>query len=115
MAYIASYKTDSGRFYFLWSFEQQATGEIRIYILESPPYGDRKTDGRLTHVNWDDRRPYICYKPQPRCLKDALAIAKGWAERTEAYIVEGRDFSDQRSFSPFPAGRVGPEDFDDQF
>lgn len=93
MAYIGEYRTRSGRFYFKWSFEPQNDTTIRIYIAKAPGYENRPTDAHSTHRYTDaGGRCYICYDPMPTSMKDAIAIAKAWAERTEDYIVNSREF-----------------------
>lgn len=93
MAFVGEYRTKSGRGYCKWSFERQTNGEIRIYLLTSAKYGDRPADGHSTHLYRDEAGfPYICYEPMPRDLDDAIAVAKEWAERTEAYMFFGTKF-----------------------
>ncbi len=92
MAYAGTYRTESGRNYFRWSFEQQANGTVRAYILAQPDYEGRDEDGHSTHRYGLGERPYICYDPMPDNLQDAINIAKVWAEKTEAYIRWGETF-----------------------
>lgn len=93
MPYIGKYRTKSGKFTFRWSFESQSDDKIRIYILDAPGYGSRRSDGHSTHrYRQDDGKCYICYEPMPTKLQHAIAIAKAWAERTEAYILHSQEF-----------------------
>jgi len=92
MAFIGTYRTRSGRFYFRWSFEQQPNGEVRAYILDAPAYGSMPSDGHSTHRYSDGTYCYVCYEPMPRNYDDAVVIAKEWAERTEDYIVYSEEF-----------------------
>ena len=91
MNFIGDYRTKSGYFYFRFSFEQQANGEVRAYIIRAPSYAGRPTDGHSTH-RYHDGRYYICYEPMPGNFKDAIAVAKEWAECTENYILYGDNF-----------------------
>lgn len=92
MAYVGTYRTESGRNYFRWSFEEQSNGDVRAYILDQPSYQGRATDAHSTHRYGLGRRPYICYDPMPDNRDDAIEIAKAWAENTERYIETGDNF-----------------------
>ena len=83
MPFIGTYRTESGRYYFKWSFEEQSDGEVRIYILDQPSYGGRADGAHETHrYGLSSDRPYICYEPPPDNREAAIQIAKAWAERT---------------------------------
>lgn len=89
MAYRATYRTNSGQNYFSWSFEDVGN-EVRIYITNQPSYEGRDSGAHETHrYGISSGRPYICFEPPPTNLKDAINIAKEWAERTERYIDYG--------------------------
>lgn len=93
MAYVGKYRTESGRYYFSWSFEEQSDGEVRIYIVSQPSYGGRDAGAHETHrYGLGSGRPYICYEPAPDNREDAIEVAKAWAERTEKYILWGITF-----------------------
>jgi hypothetical protein len=92
MSYIGTYRTQSGRNYFRWSFEEQSNGEVRAYILNQPDYHGRAEDGHSTHRYGLSDRPYICYDPMPEDLQDAIEVAKVWADKTEHYIETGTEF-----------------------
>jgi hypothetical protein len=64
------------------------------WILDEPSYGCRAIDGHSTHSYYHSRSNfyYICFEPQPRIMSDAIAIAKEWSERIEAYILHGHRF-----------------------
>ena len=93
MPYRGTYRTESGRYYFSWSFEEHSDGEVRIFIVSQPHYGSRPSGGHETHrYGVGSSRPYICYEPPPDNLADAIEVAKAWAERTEKYIRWGQEF-----------------------
>jgi hypothetical protein len=93
MPFIGTYRTESGRYYFRWLFEEQSDDEVRIYILHQPPYRGRDEGAHETHrYGLGSGRPYICYEPPPDNLTDAIEVAKAWAERTEEYIEWGTPF-----------------------
>lgn len=92
MAYKATYRTKSGRYYFRFSYERQSDGEVRIYIVDQPSYRGRATGGHPTHRFDVDSRPYICFVPPPTNLDDAIKVSKAWAERTDRYIETGERF-----------------------
>jgi hypothetical protein len=93
MAYVGRYRTESGRYCFSWSFEEQSDGEVRIYIVSQPSYGGRSSGAHETHrYGLGSGRPWVCFEPPPSSREDAIEVAKAWAERTEQYILWGINF-----------------------
>jgi hypothetical protein len=82
------YTTTRGRTY-EFSFERQYDGSIRPYIVSQPSYGTRSTSVNTTHRLHDNGRPYICFTAKLTTMKDAAAVAEGWAKRTDLYIDTG--------------------------
>ena len=66
-------------------------GEYRAYILSSPSYRSRPTDGHSTHRHYDGRY-YVCWSAPVRTRSDMITIAKQWAECTQKYIEQGIRF-----------------------
>lgn len=93
MAYKGTYRTESGKNYFSFSYEKQSDGEIRVFIESQPDYQGRETNGHATHrYGVSSDRPHVCYDPPPENLKDAIEISKVWADKTEKYIDTGKKF-----------------------
>lgn len=86
------YYTVDGTTAFRFRFELQANGDIRIYILEQPPYGGRDASPQTTHRLSDGVRRYICFEPLPRTREDARKLAKAWSELTLTYVRTGKRF-----------------------
>lgn len=79
-------------------FDLQPVGEeVRIYIVEQPPYPrGRATDTHSTHrIEPDSARPWVCVldAEKPTNVPDAVSWMIYWAERTADYIRTGRAFS----------------------
>lgn len=93
---IFDYETTNRRHSFKFSLEPDGH-HVRIYILESPPYGLRATDGHSTHRYFDAERSlsYVCVRDdlQPNTVPEALSWMIFWAEQTGRYIDSGRGFS----------------------
>jgi len=86
------YRTEDGADYFCFSFEKQADGSWRAYILEHPPYGERASDAHTTHRLSDGGRKYVCWSSPLQSLEQAEHVAKAWAEATQGYIRTGARF-----------------------
>ena len=66
-------------------------GEYRAYILNSPRYLSRSTDGHSTHRHYDGRY-YVCWSTPVRSQSDMVNIARQWADCTQKYIEYGTRF-----------------------
>lgn len=89
-----TYHTKSKQSSYLFSYESQADGSERAYILDQPHYGHRAMDGYSTHRYFDNVRQlhYICFDPEPRSRNIMKKVASLWAEKTEAYRIYGQAF-----------------------
>lgn len=85
---MANYTTSRGRTY-EFSFERQPDGSTRSYIVRQPSYGSRSTDPHTIHRLPDGNRHYVCFTTKQYTIKDAAAVAEGWAKRTDVYIDTG--------------------------
>lgn len=65
--------------------------EYRAYILESPGYRNRATDGLSTHRHYDGRY-YVCWSTPVRTRTDMVNIARQWSDCTQKYIEYGTRF-----------------------
>ena len=65
--------------------------EYRAYILSSPSYLNRPTDGHSTHRHYDGRY-YVCWSVPVRSQNDMVNIARQWADCTQKYIEFGTRF-----------------------
>ncbi len=90
---MATYITGYGNPY-EFSFEKQADGGYRAYIVSMPSYGSRDTSVHITHRHVDGSRYYVCRQPSPKSEQDIMAVAAMWAKYTDRYIRTG---------TPFPA------------
>lgn len=91
---MAVYETSNGNCY-QFSFEEQADGSYRAYIIAMPAYGGRSTDGSVVHRLHDERtnRYYVCWNTALYSLAEIKAVAAGWAQRTDRYIRTGKPFA----------------------
>ncbi len=76
-----------------FSFEKQADGSYRAYIISQPPYGNRDSNSLLTHRLADGTRNYVCWDKPLLSREEAKKIAAGWAKRTDRYILTGQPFN----------------------
>lgn len=99
---FGEYRTRSGKFGFVWLFDQQPNLEVRTYVLEAPWYRNMpttiefnvwKTAAKL-HGDPQSPTPFasLIYDPMPTNLDDAIARAQLWAESIEAYILTSGEF-----------------------
>ncbi len=63
----------------------------RAYIVQSPSYGSRATDGHSTHRHYDGRY-YICWDTPVESYDGMVAIAKAWSDGSQKYIEQGITF-----------------------
>jgi hypothetical protein len=78
--------------HFRFRFAREASGEIRVYILEQPAYGARDRSLRMTHRLGDHHPHFICFEPPPRSTDEARRVARAWSELTLRYIRTGKTF-----------------------
>lgn len=81
---------------FTFAFVPWPTERFRIYILNSPSYGNRDAGYHPTHRLRDSALncDYICIQVQayPSAFEDARSIALTWAMATARYIKTGETF-----------------------
>lgn len=75
---------------YTFDFEQQPSGEWRVYIVHQPSYNGRPSGTVETHRLTDGARRYVCWVPGPRTLDEAKGVARAWADATHEYIRTGR-------------------------
>jgi hypothetical protein len=85
------YRTQDGQTDYEFSFERQANGDWRAYIVSQPSYGFRATDSDSTHRLTDrsDGRKYVCIKRPPQTRADLERVVAAWCDRTQDYIKYG--------------------------
>ncbi len=88
---MAIYQTGFGNAY-EFSFEKQADGSYRAYIVVQPSYGIRDTSLHATHRLTDRSRHYVCREPQPKNYESAKQTAAKWATLSDRYIITGQPF-----------------------
>jgi hypothetical protein len=95
------YQTRDGSCRFTFDLQPvPGSDEVRIYILDQPPYQGRDIDGHSTHRLMQHGgpyhgSPYVCVEPgeEPTNVPDALSWLVYWSEKTAEYIRTGRKFS----------------------
>jgi hypothetical protein len=90
------YRSRHIRHPFVFNLVKQPDGEVRIYIVDSPSYRSRQTDGHSTHRYQDQsNRYYVCvdHSLRPTNFHDARSWARYWADKTAQYMRTGRPFS----------------------
>jgi hypothetical protein len=90
-----TYRTASGKYYFKFALMKLPNSTIQINILQTLNYKDfGRSDSNInTHRNFEPGYQYVCWKgDQPTTVAQAKAIAKAWAEHTEAYCETGENF-----------------------
>lgn len=86
------YRTKDGKADYYFSFEQEADGEWRAYILSQPGYGPRDTGAHPTHRLRSGGRYYVCWDHPLRSEREARQVAALWADKTQEYIRTGSRF-----------------------
>jgi hypothetical protein len=86
------YRTNDGLADYCFSFEKQADGGLRIYIVSQPDYGSQDTGSHTTHRLTDGSRHYVCWDGWLGTEEDARKVAALWADSTQKYIRTGRRF-----------------------
>lgn len=71
---------------------KKVNGSWRAYILRTPSLGSRNSAGYITHRNFDNGRPYICWDSPVNSLKDMQNISRVWADNIQEYIATGKRF-----------------------
>ena len=83
------YRSRHIRHPFVFNLVRQPDGEVRIYIVNSPSYRSRPTDGHSTHRYLDQfDRYYVCvdHSLRPTNFHDARSWARYWADKTAQYM-----------------------------
>lgn len=92
--YYANVKHNQKDNWFQFEYKK-VNGEWLAYILRMPDLNGSDPNLHYTHRYKKDGRYWVCYDPQPKNLKDAQTISKGWADRELEYITTGVHFEDQ--------------------
>lgn len=71
---------------------QPTGGGFRAYIMDSPSYNGRPNSFHATHRVQDAAGIYVCWDQILPTAAAAEAVARLWADRTEAYIHTGAPF-----------------------
>lgn len=75
-----------------YQFDIRKTHEgYRAYIVRTPSYRNRATDGHSTHRLYDGRY-YVCWDRPVDSYSDMLTIAKHWSDCSQKYIEHGTRF-----------------------
>jgi hypothetical protein len=81
-------KDEEGDYEF--SFEEQANGEWRAFILAQPSYQSRDRSLLATHRLVDERgRYYVCWTVPIWSVDVLRKVAALWSDRTQRYIKDG--------------------------
>ncbi len=67
-------------------------GSWRAYILKMPVQGKRDPGCAVTHILYDEGRPYVCWDGAVTSLKDMQTISRDWADAHQEHIVSGKRF-----------------------
>ena len=86
------YRTSDGVADYCFSFEGEADGSFRAYIVDQPSYGARDTGLHATHRLTNAGRYYVCWDRPLQSVEDARRVAALWADATQEYIRSGRRF-----------------------
>lgn len=86
------YRTKDGMADYQFSFEEQAGGTWRAFILRQPDYRDRPEDCHSTHRLRSGGRHYVCWTRPLRTEAEAREVARRWADKTQRYIRFGESF-----------------------
>ena len=89
------YRTKDGRTDYGFSFERQADGSWRAYIVSMPSYGLRETSLSVTHRLTDGGRYYVCWNQPLWSETDVRKVAALWADLTQVYIRTGKTIDQQ--------------------
>jgi hypothetical protein len=92
MRTTAFYRTKDGLRDFHFSFEQQADGSWRAFIVGDIQYGGRPDDCHSTHRLTDGGRHYVCWTRPLRTEQEARDVAALWGDKTQRYIRFGENF-----------------------
>ena len=63
----------------------------KAYIVQTPSYRNRETDGHSTHRLYDGRY-YVCWDRPVNSYDDMITIAKHWSDCSQKYIEQGTRF-----------------------
>ena len=67
-------------------------GYWRAYILKMPVLGKRDPGRAMTHIQYDDGRPYVSWDGAVTSLKDMQTISRDWADDCQEHFVSGKRF-----------------------
>jgi hypothetical protein len=88
-----NYRTRDGQADYKFSFEQQANGDWRAYILSQPSYRSRATDSHSTHRLTDYHgRKYVCWSTPISSADGLKNVVAKWSDATQDYIKYGTRF-----------------------
>ena len=96
MATQDTYRTNNGRYYFEFMFEDKCS-HYEAHILNQPSYESRETDLHSTHrleSNYPGCSYRICFANESDVpsLNKVRAYAESWSELTVKYIENGTRF-----------------------
>jgi hypothetical protein len=90
---MATYITSNGSVY-EFSFETQADGTLRAYIVVQPSYGEKAASLPATgRIRDSSGRYYISWTKPLHQISEAKTVAAAWANRTDRYIYTGTPLS----------------------
>jgi hypothetical protein len=87
--------TAMGKLTFRFHFVLRKDDTFMVEVVDHPDYRafGHKPTMALTHLYWyADRRFIEWYGEQPRSLEQAEAVARVWARKTAALLVDGTIF-----------------------
>lgn len=88
--YTLKYRTKDNEQDYEFSFEQQADGSWRAYIVRQPSYDGRPDGSHPTHRLSNGGRRYVCWDRPIRTLDEMKTVAALWADCTQNYRKNGR-------------------------
>jgi hypothetical protein len=91
-ASVVYYRTRDGKADYGFSFEREAGGVWRAYIVSGPPYGTRCSGLHETHRLKEGSRYYVCWTDALESEDAARQVAALWADATQEYIRTGTRF-----------------------
>lgn len=104
---VLRYRTTDRTAEYRFSFEQFG-GVWKAIILDQPPYGTRVSGSHESHrLTLPDRRPYVCWTPEPSSLDACKDVAQIWADCTQVYLSTGK-FGVPGELPPSPPPLTGP-------
>lgn len=92
--YFANARHNQSDKWFQFEYKKE-NGVWLTYILRMPNLNGRDGNAHITHRYSGGGKYWICFDPQPKCLKDAQIISRVWADRELEYIATGVPFEKQ--------------------